>query len=462
MESESRRVIFVVEDTEQIGNADKISKKSPYFAQLVSQFTSDQEIRIILPKWATVSSFKYVLAHTENQPIENADIKTFQRVLWLSDFFKMAELQEISIVKIMPLLTKDNVLVFLEDSFAKISSTALSGQTEVNDCWIALYQECLNVAATNIAFLVKASVPALFKMDSIILEELADRAFKKFMSNVNSDNGAIVELLLKYRKMDNPYELLEYEAQRLYDKEKAAFTSENSSPTLTWSLTGLKGHFYKDSGQFMVYGNLWELSIWSSQTDGTISIAIKHGKSTGKDDMNTSFKAGINEKSNEANKGKQANFVKLSARKDTIGSKLGQNDDDTEGFPSQSIVTLSTLVRLAECEKVEEGAFQISSLIASSKSRTVLRVLQAEELLTTNGKLTVEITLKPEYIYSGILTYISRNFNWLYQHPMIYKLSKNQFITLLKHKFLNAKIEEDVLTSFCIWRIFLHHFTHLS
>ena len=75
----------------------------------------------------------------------------------------------------------------------------------------------------------------------------------------------------------------------------------------------------------------------------------------------------------------------------------------------------------------------------------------ADDLLTTNGKLTLEITFKPEFTYSGILTYISRNFNWLYHHLMIYKLTKNQFVTLLKHKFLNAKMEEDALTALCIW-----------
>ena len=61
-------------------------------------------------------------------------------------------------------------------------------------------------------------------MDTIIIEELSERAFKKFISNVNSDNGTIIEFLTKYRKMDNPYELLEYETQRLQEKEKALFT----------------------------------------------------------------------------------------------------------------------------------------------------------------------------------------------------------------------------------------------
>ena len=145
-------------------------------------------------------------------------------------------------------------LVFLDDSFAKISKTALSGTYNIKDCWISLYQECLNVACVNIPFLVKVENPILYKMNSIILIELTEKAFKKFITNVNSDNGSIIELLTKYHKMDNPYELLEYETQRLEEKEKVAFTGESSSPTLTWNLTGLKDHFYKNSGPFFEIG----------------------------------------------------------------------------------------------------------------------------------------------------------------------------------------------------------------
>jgi len=439
--------VFIVEDKEEIGDEKKIASKSPYFAQLMQQFSSEQEIRIILPKWATVPSFVLLLKYTEGKPLGEVDIKTLQRVLWLSDFFKMSELQDICIQQITPLLSKDNVLIFLEDSFVKISTAALSGNSEIKDCWILLYQQCLNIAALNIPFLVKVESPALYNMDAIIIEELAEKAFKKFITNINSDNGAIIDLLTKYKKMNNPYDLLDYETQRLQEKEKVLFTGENATPTLTWSLTGLKGHFYKDSGPFFVFGNCWELTIWSSQQDGTVTIAIKHDKGK-KEEIKNSQSIG------KHNNDKAANSIILSERKDkkerrdSLGNLI---EEEIEPFPPQCIVTLASLVRLAEFEPPGEGSFQITSLIAMSKSRTTLRVFQVEELVAINGRLTIEISLKPEYAYSGILTYISRNFNWLYNHPMIYKLTKNQFLTLLKHKFLNAKTEEDVIAALCLW-----------
>lgn len=398
------------------------------------------------------------------------DIKTYQRVLWLSDFFKISTLQELCIEKIIPLLSKDNVLVFLEDSFAKISSAALAADAggEVNDSWINLYQECLNVAALSIPFLVKAAGQALYKMESMIIEELADRAFRKFMVNVNSDNGAIVEMLVKYRQMENSFELLEFETQRLCEREKAAFTAETSTPTLTWNLTGLKGHFYKDSGSFSVLGSYWELSIWCSQQDGTVSIAIKQGKPP-KDDLNSSVKqppamgatgaVGVEkgEMGEDRPKSRSASVVKLSPRdKELSGKHFGGAVPEDEGdgsLPAHCIVTLASFVRLVECEEKGEGSFQLASLISASKSRTILRTVQPEELLATNGKLTVEISIKLEFTYSGVLTYISRNFNWLYHDPQIGRLTKNQFMILLKHKFLNAKTEEDTLTALCLWRI---------
>ncbi len=45
----ARKVVFVVEDVEQIGDADRISSRSPYFAQLVSQFTPDQVLLLLRP-----------------------------------------------------------------------------------------------------------------------------------------------------------------------------------------------------------------------------------------------------------------------------------------------------------------------------------------------------------------------------------------------------------------------------
>ena len=68
-----------------------------------------------------------------------------------------------------------------------------------------------------------------------------------------------------------------------------------------------------------------------------------------------------------------------------------------------------------------------------------------------NGQLTIDIYLKLEHTYSGILTYISKNFSWLYNTPGVGLMTRNQYLTLLKHKYLNVKCEEEVLVALCIW-----------
>lgn len=52
------QVIFVVENEEIIGEIEQISSKSPYFCQLISQFTPEQVIYIrIIYKYRKLESF---------------------------------------------------------------------------------------------------------------------------------------------------------------------------------------------------------------------------------------------------------------------------------------------------------------------------------------------------------------------------------------------------------------------
>jgi hypothetical protein len=52
------------------------------------------------------------------------DLHISQRILWLSDFFKIDELVEFSIEKlIIPQISPSTVLIFLKDVHKKISAT---------------------------------------------------------------------------------------------------------------------------------------------------------------------------------------------------------------------------------------------------------------------------------------------------------------------------------------------------
>eukprot|EP00826_Nyctotherus_ovalis_P028288 TRINITY_DN22363_c0_g1_i1.p1 TRINITY_DN22363_c0_g1~~TRINITY_DN22363_c0_g1_i1.p1 ORF type:complete len:217 (+),score=15.17 TRINITY_DN22363_c0_g1_i1:81-731(+) len=103
-----------------------------------------------------------------------------------------------------------------------------------------------------------------------------------------------------------------------------------------------------------------------------------------------------------------------------------------------------------------EGAFSIVSLIAGSKSPVVLRRIAISELPDTGGKLSIDIYMKMNYTYSGILAFISRNFDWLHNSASLPKLNKAELLIFLKHKHLNVKREEEVLIALFIWCILLH------
>ncbi len=50
------------------------------------------------------------------------DLGNVQRILWLADFFQILPLQEICIAKnILPRLTHENVVTFLDDAYSKVA-----------------------------------------------------------------------------------------------------------------------------------------------------------------------------------------------------------------------------------------------------------------------------------------------------------------------------------------------------
>ncbi len=403
---------------------------------------------MILPKWATKFAFDCFLRYVRGEPLADVDIRTAQRLLWLSDFFKVPDLEAICIKQyIIPKLEKENVTLFLEDAYAKISCLASpEDDSEMCEVWNVLLNECLALASNNLSFLIRVEKPALLKQEDVIVDELVERAFKMYMVNLSSDNSAIIDLMMQKKKKENPFDLLEAERAKIYDKEKLFFTNGRTAPTLTWNLANLKENFYRESEAFFVLGCYWVLSIWSFKKEGTLTIAIKQSK-YGKEGEELHSESYYNKNKYFVNPSKKRVASPKAANTD---NKLQQDSADGR-VPSHCILTIASFIRIKELEELGKGAFSIVSLLTSSKSPTSLRQVPTQSMPDTGGKLSIEIYIKMEYTYSGILTYISRNFDWLYNNPAIGKLTKNQFLVLLKHKYLNVKREEDALVALCKW-----------
>jgi len=79
----------VVEDVEFLTYKQGFVLHSQYFRDLLLN-VSDTQIRILLPLWATATSFRVVLDFVNTGEIQpQIDINVMQNVLWLSDFFQI-------------------------------------------------------------------------------------------------------------------------------------------------------------------------------------------------------------------------------------------------------------------------------------------------------------------------------------------------------------------------------------
>ena len=109
--SSTDQITFIIDGKPITSDRNFIASKSEYFKEFISQFSNDQEIQIIMPKWTTKIAFNLLIRYLNDESICGIDIANVQPLLWLSDFFKLNGLTEFCINSlILPKLTKDNVL----------------------------------------------------------------------------------------------------------------------------------------------------------------------------------------------------------------------------------------------------------------------------------------------------------------------------------------------------------------
>lgn len=398
-----------------------------------------------MPKWVTPELFQIFQTYINGNYLPILDVPLAQKLSWLADLFYLSNLQEEIIEKIMiSKVDKTNVIDILKDTYLKLKNSQ-----DIIPCWFQLLKACIQCAVTNSHFIIK-NYPEFKEFDEAVIIEFMKLSFERLMVNVNDENETIIQFFKEYRKKENIFELLQTESLYIFEQNKKYF-AESSKPTLTWKVSELTQNFYRESDPFPVMGCYWVLSIFGMKQEGTVSITLKHSKSpkeveehvSNKYYNNNKFFLGDKRKSNSGSKNKISN-----SPEEKSGKEVNQEEFR---IPNHCIITIASLVRIIELEEEGEGCCQITSLLSAAKAPTVIRVLSVEDIEKLEGNLTIEIHLKMEYIISGILSFISKNFNWLYNDPSFSLLMKNQFEVLLKHKNLNVKKEDDIIVSLCIW-----------
>ena len=302
-------------------------------------------------------------------------------------------------------------------------------------------------------------------MDREIIEDLISRAFQMHHLNSTVNNTPFMDILSKIREQKSVFELLEDESERIMSRDKPLLISRSATPTLTWSVNATGENFYVQTDPVCAMGTYWVLTFWSYHQQGVAYLGISHSKNPstiathgggivpqkyyGQNNYyRSTIKGGIagnnilNKLAGHKHKDKSENV------KETVVDYLG---GDVQQFPNHCMLTLASFVRIQELEEAGEGIFGVASLITLSKAPTLLRQVALGDLLDNNGKITIHVYFRVEYTHSAILTYISRNINIFYTDTTISKLTKNQFHTLLRHKYLNIAREEDILVAFCLW-----------
>lgn len=94
-------VCFVVQDVEFFTFKEGFITQSQQFRDIVEDIDDSQQIRILLPLWATAKAFRIVLDYINtgemfwasgDKDVEGRDVFLMQNVLWLADFFQLHSL----------------------------------------------------------------------------------------------------------------------------------------------------------------------------------------------------------------------------------------------------------------------------------------------------------------------------------------------------------------------------------
>lgn len=186
-----------------------------------------KQVRILLPLWASAGSFRLLLSWVNTNGVEPRsipkDLKLIQNLLWLTDFFQIYQLQQqIIFDTIIPNLSPNNVLMFLEDSFSKVSvcqelkeSHDKHHDNTAEDTWYELFNSCVHVAAIELMTLIKAKEKELLKLPESVIDEIIERSFKFQNEQMNQDPTEVLSFIEKVKKSKDIFSLISSEKKTI-------------------------------------------------------------------------------------------------------------------------------------------------------------------------------------------------------------------------------------------------------
>jgi len=262
--SQMAEVVFVLGSEEVRSSKVTLVAESSYFAELLQSADSYSEVRISLPDWVSRPPLELYLAYLASHALPKTDLLTAQKVLWLADFFLCPALFKDTLDSvILPALTRDNVVYFLNDAYTKLQTLEDSAH------WQALFKVCVAVTAKNAQYvfdkfkaLVRSFPPAL--VEQLCLVFLADNARKAV-----SDYTPVLEVLREVRGLPGFVSFLLREQEHVVADPRWA---EKTQEVFKW--TAQPGPNPVESPVFEFVGCHWTLSV--SENGDSVDVALRN------------------------------------------------------------------------------------------------------------------------------------------------------------------------------------------
>lgn len=406
------KVIVKVDKEEFILEGESYLLIRPLMPEIESIFDNKNKM-YVLPKWIEKKDFELFLNFlllTSQGQVQKFDQLTCKRLIDISVFFKsMNSVKNLVNDCILPNLEKQTCLKLIKDYIDFLYDE------ETRNPFVSLVQKCMEIAAKNIFYLINNQSDQLFQISKESLEEIIERYFESVMFNVNIDHSLIIRLMIKSRRLQDIYDLLENERKRsITTFEK--LQEEGMEPTIIWKIDSSNPNegFYKESEPFFFENvSLILINYYDAEKD-LYSMALK-----------------------------------ITEIKD-----CNNNPIDTETM--QSIVSILSICEINEINF--KSKINFNCIFTNTKTKILVsKIENFSKYFIDAGmkfediKYSLVIYFSISYNFSSILTHICKNFYEYYSLNSISKISRNVLNIILKNESLNVRNEDEVLYAVMNW-----------
>lgn len=402
----NEKTVFRVEKENYILKPEVFKTLFPYISLINHTFIENSNKIYILPKTIDKSSFEQFLNMIDNAYEYNLNLVKSKKVLNIAEFFNFTPLID-SIINntLFHLLDKSTCLSIINDYTKKLYNPS------IKNSYIPLIHKAVEVAVNNIFYLINNKYNELLALDSDPLEEIVENYFESALFSMNIDNIIIMKLLIKSRRLDDIFDLLEDERRRSIEIFNKQNTEINSiEPSIIWNIScdnPISG-FYKESEEFL-YENisLVLINYYDSVKDScTIAVKIK--------DI-------------------QSNDLKINEK-------------------NQFIISLLSICEIKEIKL--KTRINFNCIYSHLRSKVLIcKIENFSEKFMSFEKINYNLSIffSISYNFSMILTHICRYFYEYYSLSSIFKISKNVFSIIVKYEYLNIRSEDELLEAVKNW-----------